>query len=106
MELLTVREVAQELRVSPMTVLKHIASGKLRAVRAGRSVRVERSAVEQFVKPLPLDDPSDAELDGQPMTFDDPIWKLVGLVKDGGPSDMSVNHDRYLADSYIDTHER
>ena len=36
MELLTVDEVAQLLRVSPLTVRRHIASGRLPALKVGR----------------------------------------------------------------------
>ncbi len=41
--LLTVREVAQRLRVHPITVRRHIKAGRLRAVRIGRAVRVREA---------------------------------------------------------------
>ena len=106
MDLLTVREAAGELRISPMTVRRYIAAGKLRAVRAGRAVRIERSALDAFLSPIDAVSRDDTELEGRPMSFDDPLWKLVGMVKDGGPTDVSVNHDRYLAEAYADTHQR
>ena len=105
MSLLTVREVAEELRISQMTVRRHIASGKLRAVRVGRGVRIDRSAVDRFVTPVDSG-MEESEPAGQPLSFDDPIWQLVGMIKDDGPTDMYVNHDRYLADAYADTHDR
>lgn len=51
-ELLTVDEVAKLLKVSPITVRRHIASGRLHAVRAGRNVRVPRESVEAFLTPV------------------------------------------------------
>ncbi|GEM_PF-1170053 len=38
-------------------------------------------------------------------TKDDPLWNIVGIFKDdGGPTDVSANIDKYLADAYSDTH--
>ena len=42
---------------------------------------------------------------GTPLSFDSPIWGIVGIVKDDGPMDGSINHDRYLADAYADLHD-
>jgi len=50
--LLTVNEVAERLRVHPITVRRHIKAGKLRAVRVGRAVRVRESDVEEFMGEL------------------------------------------------------
>ncbi len=49
--LLTVPEVAERLRVHPITVRRHIKAGRLRAVRFGRSVRVRASDLEAFLRP-------------------------------------------------------
>jgi hypothetical protein len=39
-------------------------------------------------------------------TKDDPLWGIVGMFKaDGGPTDVSDNVDKYLAEAYLDTHE-
>src|SRR5947209_10900061 len=39
-------------------------------------------------------------------TKDDPLWEIVGMFKaDGGPTDVSDNVDKYLAEAYLDTHE-
>jgi excisionase family DNA binding protein len=49
-ELLTVSEIASELRVNPQTVRNWIERGELPAVRVGkRRVRVQRSVLETFV---------------------------------------------------------
>jgi excisionase family DNA binding protein len=52
MELLTVQETARLLRLTPMTVRRYIAAGRLPAVRVGRRVRVERDAVQALVEPF------------------------------------------------------
>lgn len=49
MTLLTVREVAQMLAVSTMTVYRMIRSGDLPAIRIGRTYRVDQRAVEAFL---------------------------------------------------------
>lgn len=47
--LLTDPEVAQALNVSPKTVYNLRRTGRLRYIRVGRSVRVEQSAVDEFI---------------------------------------------------------
>ena len=53
--------------------------------------------------------PEEAKLlaEAQPLTFDDPLWKLVGIVGDeyDGPSDVSSNKYKYLAEAYADLHD-
>jgi excisionase family DNA binding protein len=44
--LLTVDEVAKRLRLHPITVRRHIRSGRLPATRIGRSVRVREEDIE------------------------------------------------------------
>ena len=41
---------------------------------------------------------------GRPFTLDDPLWNMVGMIDDDGPTDMSENKYKYLADAYADTH--
>ncbi len=48
-ELLTVNEVAERLKVHPITVRRHIKAGRLRALRAGRSIRVRASDLEEYL---------------------------------------------------------
>lgn len=45
--MLTVEEAASRLRVSPRTMRKWIAQGKVPAVRYGRSYRISESAVSE-----------------------------------------------------------
>lgn len=129
MEFFTIQETAAMLKVSPMTIRRYIASGKLPVVRVGRRVRIRPEAIEQFVEPVEsgasetapedIEDGIYEDDDGRvfliyggqeqevrPLTFDDPLWDLVGMIKDDGPTDMAENHDKYLADIYADTHEQ
>lgn len=48
-DLLTVREAAAALRVSRMTVYRHIHSGELPSVHFGRSYRIPTTAVEAYL---------------------------------------------------------
>ena len=107
MELLTGNEAADQLRISPMTVRRHIAAGRLRALRIGRSIRISREAIERFAVPVAVEESRGQGADEsqpRPFTLDDPLWGIVGMMKDG-PPDLSAEHDRYLAESYSDTHE-
>lgn len=107
MDWLTVSEVAGRLRVSEMTIRRHISAGRLSALRVGRSIRISQEAVDRFARPvLPENDESTVGSDPRPFTFDDPLWDIVGMIDDDGPTDASVNHDKYLADAYGDLHER
>lgn len=51
--LLTVKEVAERLRLHPITVRRLIASGRLPAVRIGRAVRVREGDVSRIASPEP-----------------------------------------------------
>jgi len=47
--MLTVKQVAERLQVHPITVRRWIYSGKLRAVRTDGAVRIEESALREFI---------------------------------------------------------
>lgn len=81
MELLTVRETAELLRVTPLTVRRYIQDGRLPAVKVGKGVRVRKEAVDQFVKPVAPKpgQPSPSLSRGKPFTMDDPLW-VVGIA--------------------------
>jgi excisionase family DNA binding protein len=49
-ELLTAAEVADQLRVSTMTVYRLIRSGEIPAVRVGRNYRVAAEALDQYLQ--------------------------------------------------------
>ncbi len=47
--MLTVEEVAKELRVDPKTVRRWIHRGELVAIDIGREYRIRRSALDDFI---------------------------------------------------------
>lgn len=47
---LTVAEVAEQMRVSKMTVYRLVHAGTLEAVRVGRSFRVPEEAVQRYLE--------------------------------------------------------
>jgi excisionase family DNA binding protein len=103
MDLLTVSETAQMLKVATITVRRYIADGRLKAVRVGKGIRVPMEAVERFIQPVleparwrrvrrPL------RQRGKPITQDDPMTKGVGLASSPRPTDASTKHE-YLAEA-------
>lgn len=52
--LMTVPEVAREMRISRSAVYAYLASGELGSIKIGRSCRVRRSAVEGRSAPVRL----------------------------------------------------
>jgi excisionase family DNA binding protein len=50
-QILTLREVAEALRLGRITTLRLVQSGRLRAFRAGRDWRILRTDLEQFMLP-------------------------------------------------------
>lgn len=53
-DLLTVKEVAEILRVTPMTVYRAVETGALEHVRFGRTIRISRDALDAYIqKPKP-----------------------------------------------------
>src|SRR5262245_56263037 len=97
MELLTVRETSDLLRVSPVTVRRYIAARKLPAVRVGKGVRIRREDAERLPAPVKAETQpeSDDLFKGKPMTADDPLWKIIGIAQSEGPThgptDVSEN---------------
>jgi excisionase family DNA binding protein len=49
-EFLTLKDVADRLKVSVKTVRRWVKSGQLRGIRAGKQWRVPESAIEEFVR--------------------------------------------------------
>jgi excisionase family DNA binding protein len=100
LELLTIAEAASLLKVAPITVRRFIAAGRLPAVRVGKSIRVRREALEQVITPVePRKRKSRKRIPaGRPLTFDDPMWALVGSATSAAPTDASKKYE-YLADA-------
>ena len=65
-QFMTVHEVAAALRVSRATIYRLIGTGALGGARIGKSVRVPRHAVDEFLR-RQADGPADP-LDEQPPT--------------------------------------
>jgi excisionase family DNA binding protein len=107
MDLLTVRETADLLRVSPVTVRRYIASRRLPAFRVGRAVRIPREDVERLPKAIenkPNRSKRGPKRSGI-FTMEDSLWNIVGIGRSDGSTDVSENKYKYLAEAYLDTHE-
>ena len=105
MELLTIQEVAQIMRVNPITIRRHIQTGELEAVRVGRRVRVRKVSVDRFLKPVvPNATKQEPKPRGKRTSADDPLWKIVGMARSKGTGDVSENVDKYLAEVYLANH--
>jgi len=50
--LYTTDQVAKLLQIHPLTVLKYINSGKLRAVKLGRVYRVTETSLQKFLEEM------------------------------------------------------
>lgn len=46
----TVKEICEILKIKPLTVYRWLKAGKLKAVKIGKSFRVEKSEFEKFIK--------------------------------------------------------
>ena len=101
MELMTIQEAADALRVAPVTVRRYIRSGRLRAVKVGRGLRVEKHDLERVPEPIERDVEAILRA-AKPTTMDDPIWNIIGLldVDENDLTDASANKHGYLADVY------
>lgn len=101
MELLTIQEVAQMMRVSPVTIRRHIKEGDLSAVRVGRKIRVTKNAAYKLAKPvLEKRNRIKSFPRGKPITFNDSLWKIVGSAMSAKPTDSSKKHE-YLAEALL-----
>ncbi len=102
MELLTIKETAAMLKVSPLTVRRHIAAGRLGVVRVERAVRIRRDALERLIEPVPAVPNQTEDLaarDWPVFTADDALWELVGFAATDEPTDIAQHKDEYIADA-------
>jgi excisionase family DNA binding protein len=96
-ELLTVKEIARMCRVHELTIRRHIAQGKLKAVRVGKSIRIRQEDVEAY---LAEDRKPDAgEKDGI-ITESDPFLDLIGMIEDEEAADLSSNKYKYFPEAF------
>lgn len=101
-ELLTIREVAAVYRVHEMTVRRHIASGKLPAVRVGRGLRVRRDEMENYIETQDIPRYED-ELDSAvALGPDDALFGLIGQASVEAAAALSENKYAALGDAYDD----
>jgi excisionase family DNA binding protein len=68
-ELLTVAEIAERLKLNQQTVRNWIDAGKLPAIRVGRRVRVQQSALDEFMG-MQDDEPTQAPAGPPAPAFD------------------------------------
>ena len=47
---LTMDDVAISLKISPLSVMKYIKRGQLKAYRIGRLIRIRRTDLEEFIQ--------------------------------------------------------
>ncbi len=99
-ELLTVDEVAREFRVHPVTVRRHIAAGRLKAVRIGRSVRLRREDVDAYagVEEKQAKEARAVVKDGI-LRDGDPLLALIGMYSDPEGADLSTNKRKYIVEA-------
>lgn len=72
-EILTVSEIADELRISPMSVYRLIADGHLKAVNAGVRRRVvSREELDAFIRAGGVNGPSTEAPSDTPASVDGP----------------------------------
>lgn len=100
-DLLTVKDVARHCQIHEGTVRRHIAAGRLRSVRVGRSVRVRPEDLDSYLDPGTIRDSVPGEEEHRPFSLDDPFWEIVGSLNN--PDDWWVSGDkrRALAEALI-----
>lgn len=106
MELMTIQETARILKISPITVRRYIAAARLPAVRVGKGVRIRKGDIEKLPIPIEVETTSKGAKQGKIFAKDDPLWNLVGIASSKGPTDVSENKQKYLAQVYGDLHNR
>jgi excisionase family DNA binding protein len=94
MDLLTVQETAEMLRVNPMTVRRYIASGRLAAVRIGRRIRVPREALDALARPIAAGASTKPE---QPFIFKRPSAEEIARRQELGKRILENRKKRNIA---------
>ncbi len=92
-ELLTLPEVAKVLKVSLSTVRAWIREGRLSSIKVGHFRRVRHEDLEGFIE-----GGRHREERYPPFSLDDPLFRSVG-IGDSGFKNVSLEHDRYLAEA-------
>lgn len=103
MELLTIEEIARICQLHQMTIRRHIAEGKLRVVRIGRAVRVRKEDFEGYLKPQNVTtskQKTERAMPRKPLTKDDSIFHLVGIVDSSDAAKLSENKYKAFPQSF------
>lgn len=66
---------------------------------AGRDITVERNGSLFRLSPL-----RPTRRRRRKLSADDPLWDIVGLGRSEGPTDVSTNKHKYLAEAAADQH--
>lgn len=85
------------LDVSNLPALEQAA----KEVSATRKPRRIVRGDEELAVLQPAKKPRKASLKGKPMTADDPLWSIIGIVHSEGPGDVSSHKHKYLAKAYM-----
>src|SRR5579884_3539173 len=104
MELLTIQETAQTLKVAPLTVRRYIQSGMLPAVKVGRGIRVRKEALDQLVtdvSPVAGTGTPATQRHGKVFSMGDPLWNVVGIGETEEPTDIAGHKDEYIASAHV-----
>ena len=48
--MLTIKQVAEELNVCQMTIIRHLSKGNIKGIRVGRAWRISREEVDRIKK--------------------------------------------------------
>jgi excisionase family DNA binding protein len=92
MNVMTAKELAQTLGISPGTVYKMVNAGKLPAIRigTGRTLRFDLDEVKKaLAKELP-------RLPSHRASAEDPLLTIHRLAIETGIKDLAQRHDHYL----------
>ena len=87
--------MTQEPRVVPFSeFVVNLTSILDELTREQTAIVVERDGRRYRLEPQ-----RPAEQQGRPFTMEDPFWKIVGIGASAGPTDVSTNKHKYLADA-------
>jgi excisionase family DNA binding protein len=104
MDLLTVDETARLLKVTPITVRRYIAAGRLQGLKVGKGVRIRREAIDQLLRPIEpsTGKPTPAARRARLFSRDDSLFGMIGVAAGdpGDSTDVSDDKLRYLAEAY------
>lgn len=92
----------QRIDISTVTDLEALAE----EMRRTNEPRILRRANEDIAILAPVTRKKRKRIAvARPFTMDDPLWNIVGIAHSEGPTDVSQNKHKYLAEAYADLHE-